>query len=113
MCSSDLEAHANAADALIAALGGYPRVKRRVPRPSPAHGRPTVVVPLLQAAKLALHDAMLEQGVGNSALARRLGVQEGEVRRMLDLDHQTKIGSIEKALAALGRRVVAEVQLAA
>ena len=75
--------------------------------------RPVVVVPMLQAAKLALYRAMREQGLNNVTLARQLGLLEGEVRRMLDLDHQTRIGTLEAALGHLGKRIAIEVRLAA
>jgi antitoxin HicB len=107
------EAHALAQDALLAALGGLAKLKRAIPEPSKAHGHAIVVVPMLQSAKLALYQAMREQGLNNVTLARRLGKQENEVRRMLDLDHETKIGSLENALRHLGKRIASEVRLVA
>ena len=68
---------------------------------------------MLQAAKLALYLAMRERGLSNVALAKDLGLLEGEVRRMLDLDHQTRIGTVEAALGHLGKRLACEVRLAA
>ncbi|HEX5079234.1 MAG TPA: hypothetical protein VFV80_08795 [Geminicoccaceae bacterium] len=38
-------------------------------------------------------------------LARRLGLQENAVRRLLDLDHRSHIDQVDRALAALGRRL--------
>ncbi len=107
------EAHALAIDALLAALGGLAKLKRDLPSPSKARGRPVVVVPMLQSAKLALNQAMRESGLNNVTLARKLGKLETEVRRMLDLDHQTKIGAIESALWQLGKQMASEVRLAA
>jgi antitoxin HicB len=107
------EAHALAPDALLAALGGLAKVKRDLPPPSKAKGRPVVIVPALQSAKLALYLAMREQGLNNVTLARKLGKQENEVRRMLDLDHETKIGSLENALWLLGKQMASEVREAA
>jgi len=107
------EAHALAPDVLLAALGGLGKLKRVIPEPSAAEGRPTVIVPMLQAAKFALYQAMREQGLNNVTLARKLGKQENEVRRMLDLDHETKIGSLENALWLLGKKIASEVRLAA
>ena len=48
---------------------------------------------------------MHEQGVGNTALAERLGLSEGAVRRLIDLDHRSHIGQVETALRALGQRL--------
>jgi antitoxin HicB len=46
-------------------------------------------------------------------LARKLGKHEGEVRRMLDLDHETKIGALENALWHLGKQLTSTVRQAA
>jgi len=92
------EAHALATDVLLAALGGLAKLKRDLPEAS-TDGRFFVVVPVLQSAKLALYQAMREHGLNKVTLAHKLGKQEGEVRRMLDLDHQTRIGSLENALS--------------
>lgn len=109
---TEAEAHALAPDALIAALGGIAKLRRALPEPSEG-GAFFVIVPMMQAAKLALYQAMREQGLNNVTFARKLGVQESEVRRMLDLDHQTKISALEKALWQLGKQVASEVRAAA
>jgi antitoxin HicB len=110
---TEAEAHALATDALVAALGGLVKVKRDIPEPSPADAGPVVVVPMLRSAKLALYQAVREDGLNNVSLARKLGLVEGEVRRMLDLDHQTRIGTLEKALWQLGKQMASEVRSAA
>jgi antitoxin HicB len=61
------------------------------------------------APKLALFNAMERSGMNNSELARRLGVTELIVRRMLSLKHETKAGKIEAALRALGKQAVVHV----
>ena len=73
-----------------------------IPPPSPAKGRVVVVPCALVAAKIALHLAMIEAGINNVTLGRRLGVGEPEIRRMRDLGHNTKIDRLEAALASLG-----------
>ena len=108
----EAEALAQAPDCLIAALGGYVAARRAIPLPSPARGRRTVALPALTAAKIALHVAMRAEGIGNSALAARLGLSEGAVRRLVDLDHRSHIGQIETALHALGRRMTVVTQAA-
>jgi antitoxin HicB len=96
-------------DALVAALGGY--IEKDLPLPVPTapavHGQ-TIALEPLHAAKLALHAAKRAHGLSNSALARQLGVAENTVRRMLDLDQGTQIGTIQAALQKLGRRLVIE-----
>lgn len=106
------DALAEAEDCLIAALGGYVEARRKIPGPSPARGRPLVSLPALVAAKIALYCAMREQGIGNAALARKLGTVEGSIRRLLDLDHRSHIGQVEAALRALGQRLVVAAQAA-
>jgi len=101
-----------ARDCLIAAIGGYVGERRPIPNPSPAHGRALVALPALIAAKVALYDAMRAQGVGNTALAARLGLSEGAVRRLINLDHRSHIGQIEAALHALGQRLTVATQAA-
>jgi antitoxin HicB len=99
----------NALDCLITALGGYVRLGRAIPEPSPARGRPAVILPPLVAAKLALYEAMRAQAITRTELARRLGLQENAVRRLLDLDHRSHIDQVDRALAALGRRLEVRV----
>lgn len=62
---------------------------------------------------MALYVTMREQGVNNSELARRLGVRETVVRRMLDPDHHTKSEKLQTALEVLGKRVVVAIEDAA
>ena len=110
--ATESEAVTQAEDCLIAALGGYVKDRRAIPRPSPAAGRVLVPLPALAAAKIALYQAMRAQDVGNTALARRLGLTEGAVRRLVDLDHRSHIGQIETALKALGRRLTVATRAA-
>jgi antitoxin HicB len=107
------DATAMALDALVTALGIYLRKRAALPRPSPARGRPVVVVPPLVAAKLALYGAMREQGITNVELARRLGVTENAVRALLKLSRQSHIGHVERALGLLGLQLEVRVSRAA
>lgn len=107
------EALAEAPDALIAALGGYMEAKQAIPHPSHiTRNQVRVVLPILVTAKLALYEAMRSGNVTNVELGRRLGLSEGAVRRLLDLDHRSHVGPIETALAALGHRLVVAVHAA-
>jgi antitoxin HicB len=111
--ATEAEAHELAADALVSALGGLEKLRRDIPEPSKPRHRDVVVVPVLLSAKLALYQAMREHGLNNVTLSKKLGKAENEVRRMLDLDHQTKIGALESALQQLGKQITTEVKLAA
>jgi antitoxin HicB len=92
------------------------RLSRReeIPTPSSAkRGERLVPVPLSLAPKLALYLAMRDQQVNNSDLARRLGIHERVIRRMLDPEHATKAEKIQAALAVLGKQMTVEVRDAA
>lgn len=71
--------------------------------------RPAGRLPPLVAAKLALYEAMRAQRITRTELARRLGLQENAVRRLLDLDHRSHIDQVDRALAALGKRLEVRV----
>ena len=109
--NTEHEALAEAADCLIAALGGYVNDGRRIPKSSAGAG-PVVELPALIAAKLALYEAMCEQDIDVGELAERLGTVATTVRRLLDLDHRSHIDQVETALEVLGKRLVLEVYAA-
>jgi antitoxin HicB len=95
-----------AADALEEAIAGRIRRGDSIPEPSKAGAnQPVVLVPALTAAKAALYLALREAGISKSELAERLGCDEKEVRRLLDPKHLSKLPRIQKALAALGKRI--------
>jgi len=102
-----------AEDCVTGALRGYIKRGWSIPSPSPARGRPTVTLPPLVAAKLALYEAMREQSVDHEDLAARLGMAEPTVRRLLDLDHRSHIDQVEAALRCLGKRLEITVRDAA
>ncbi len=99
------EALIEAADCLEEAIAGYIERREHIPPPSPARGTPVVSPGAVISAKAALYAAMRDQSISNSSFARTLGCAEGEIRRMLDPRHATKIGRLETALAALGKRL--------
>mgnify|MGYP001572259313 len=57
-------------------------------------------------AKAALYVAMHEAGISKTQLAKRLGVDEKEVRRLLDPHYGSKLPRIAQAISVLGRRLV-------
>lgn len=108
------EAMEEAIDALGSDLSIRLSRHENIPSPSALRrGQRLVPVPLWLAPKLALYLAMREQGVSNSELARRLGVHERVVRRMIDPEHATKAEKIQAALAVLGKQMTVEVRDAA
>ena len=100
-----------AADCLEEAIAGRIRRGDVIPAPSkPRRGQRLVPVPAPMAAKAALYLAMREAGISNLELARRLGCDEKEVRRMLDPRHATKLPRIQAALETLGKRLVLSME---
>lgn len=98
---------AEAADCLEEAVASRLKRNADIPVPSaPLDGEHLVAVPLSMSLKAALYQAMKEEGISKSELARRMGSDEKDIRRMLDPRHPTKAPAIERALALLGRRVI-------
>src|ERR1035437_4174596 len=110
----DREATEEAMDALGSDLSIRLSSREEIPTPSaPKRGQRLVPVPLWLAPKLALYLAMRDQRVSNSELARRLGLHERVIRRMLDPEHATKAEKNQAALAVLGKQMTVEVRDAA
>jgi antitoxin HicB len=108
------EAMVEAMDALGSDLSIRLSRREEIPAASaPKRNQCMVPVPLWLAPKLALYLAMREQHVNNSELARRLGVHERVIRRMLDPEHATKTEKIQAALAVMGKQMTLEVRDAA
>jgi antitoxin HicB len=104
------DARAMAEEALGLALLSYP--ERGLPLPKPRASRkgllPVAVAPDV-AAKLAVLESFVTAGITKSELARRIGKDEKEVRRILDPRHATKLPALTAALRALGKRLVVGV----
>ncbi|MBI3393440.1 MAG: type II toxin-antitoxin system HicB family antitoxin [Nitrospirae bacterium] len=82
-----------------------------IPSPSVSkRGERLVPVPVQTALKAALYLEMRSAGISRVGLARRLGMDEKEARRMLDPRHPSKADRLERALAVLGRH--AEIRVA-
>ncbi|WP_372088691.1 type II toxin-antitoxin system HicB family antitoxin (plasmid) [Tistrella mobilis] len=97
------EALRNVADALVAGIEVWIGRGEPIPMPSaPRPGQVMVDLPPLVAAKLALYDAMRAQDISKSELARRIGVDESLVRRLLDLRHRSRLDQLERALGVVG-----------
>ena len=96
---TDAEARANAVDCVIAALEGYMKAGKPLPRQGAAHSGPDrAVLPSLVTAKLAVYQVMRERGWSKLKLAKQLGMPENSVRRLLDLRHSSHMWIIDEAL---------------
>ena len=103
-----------AADCLEEAIAGRIADAREIPEASrPRRGERMIPVPAQTAAKAALYLAMKEAHLTNVQLARKLGCDEKEVRRMLDPRHATRLRRIKEALDTFGKRLVVGVEEAA
>lgn len=105
----EAEALVWALDALETMLEAYMDDKQRIPYPSPANGRPVVVLPVVIAGKVILHNTLLEAGKRKADLARLLNLSPTVVDRLLSLRHKSRIEQIETALALFGKKLVVDV----
>ena len=106
----EADARAMAEEALGLALLSYLERDKPLPKPR-AKGRELVEIAVAPdvAAKLAVLEAFVASGLSKSELARRIGKDEKEVRRILDPRHPTKLPALTAALRALGKRLVVGV----
>ena len=104
------DARAMAEEALGLVLLSYLQSGKPLPK-ARAKGRGLVEVAVAPdvAAKLAVMESFTAAGISKSELARRLGKDEKEVRRILDPKHPTKLPALTAALRALGKRLVVGV----
>lgn len=93
------EAFGNAQDCLVAALEGYVKAGKPIPRP-PFKGE-RIALPSLVTAKLAVYVNMQKQRWSRTRLANALGMPENSVRRLLDLRHSSQMWVIDEALAKM------------
>lgn len=108
------EAFDMATDCLEEAIAGRIAHGEDLRPPSkPQRGEAMIVCPSQTATKAALYLAMRQAEVSKADLARRLEVNEKEVRRMLDPKHATRQASMDAAIRACGYVVEARMTLPA
>lgn len=101
------DALTEAADAMDEVFAAYMQGGLSFPAPTKAkRGEHLVSPPAETVAKAALYVAMHEAGVTKVQLAKKLGVDEKEVRRLLDPHYGSKLPRIAQAINALGHRLV-------
>jgi len=112
-CSKE-ECLRNALDALETAFIALMSDRSEIPEPSRIkRGMDFVTLPALAEAKVSLYRQMLAVGMRKAELARRLGWHKPQVDRLLDLRHDSRLDQIERAFAALGKRVRIAIEDAA
>ena len=109
--ADETEALAEAADCLAEAVAARIADGEDLPAPSPLRrGMHAVPLPPVLAYKAALYSAMRRDAISNSELARRLKVDEKDVRRLLDPRYRgSKVERLHAALAGCG--VAAQITL--
>ena len=97
----------DAADAMDEVFATYMKQGLEFPAPSKIkRGERMVAPPAETVAKAALFTAMREAGISKVQLAQQLGVDEKEVRRLLDPHYGSKLPRIAEAIGLLGKRLV-------
>ncbi|KKX24348.1 type II toxin-antitoxin system HicB family antitoxin [Rhizobium sp. LC145] len=104
------DARAMAEDALGVALLTYLEMGRALPEPI-AEGYMIAPAPEI-AMKIAVIETFRASGLSRTELARRIGKDEKEARRLLDPDTATKLPLMNSALAAMGQRLVIGLEAA-
>ncbi|MGA3188868.1 MAG: type II toxin-antitoxin system HicB family antitoxin [Bryobacteraceae bacterium] len=104
----------NALDALETAFIALMSDRSPIPEPSRIkRGMDSVTLPALAEAKISLYREMLAADMRKAELARRLGWHKPQVDRLLDLRHDSPLDQMERAFAALGKRVRIAIESAA
>lgn len=95
------DAKLQAVDAIETAMMARMTDREVIPEPQ-ATGRYYVELRPAVSAKVALWNAMLKQGLGKAALARKLKWHMPQVDRALDVRHESTLSSLVEALAVTG-----------
>ena len=102
-----------AADAMDEVFAAYMLEDIDFPTPSKTRRREYSVAPPVETmAKAALYMAMSEAGITKVQLAKQMGIDEKEVRRLLDPHYGSKLPRIAQAIRLLGKRLVIGLEAA-
>ncbi len=100
------EALEMAADALLTAMAFYFEDGRQVPAPSkPLKGERLVALPVSVWAKVLLLNEFVDQKVSAAEISRKIGMTPQNFNRVMDINHATKIDTINQALGAFGKHL--------
>jgi antitoxin HicB len=104
------EARVGAVDCVVAALEGYMKAGKPLPREGAGHSGPDrAVLPSLVTAKLAVYETMRARGWSKVRLAKELGMSENSVRRLLDLRHSSHMWVIDAALTKMNAELAIDL----
>ncbi|WP_286035741.1 type II toxin-antitoxin system HicB family antitoxin [Succinatimonas hippei] len=100
--SSLKDAKEKAIDALITSIEFYMDANKPFPLPSePKNNEVLICLPISIVTKILLLNAMAEKHIRAIDLAKKMGIRPQEVNRILNLKHNTKIDTIERAFNSL------------
>jgi antitoxin HicB len=108
----DLEdAQEMARDLLITVLSDLMKRNEPIPEPMARRGRfrKQVTLPLLESLKVRLYEEWRESSLKKSELARRLGVPQSNLMRIVDLRHKGRLDAVERGFEAVGKQIRLEV----
>ena len=102
-----------AVDAIETTLSIYVDQREVIPLASPAQpGEEVIHLPAVTVAKIFLWNEMMARDMRKADLCRFLGLAQTQGDRLVDFLHTSKMEAIEKALAALGKRLEVVVHAA-
>ncbi|OVZ93075.1 hypothetical protein CBW54_03075 [Yersinia kristensenii] len=105
------EALLEAVDGIVTALSIEIDERRPIPAATaPEAGEYVIALPVLVALKAALHNAMIETGTRKADLARKLGQKAPQIDRLLDVEHSSKVETVELALHQLNKTVNVNIE---
>jgi antitoxin HicB len=100
-----------ASDALEEAIIGRINTDEDIPVASAIRkGQYAIPVPSQTAFKAALYEEIKRQGLNKVTIAAELGVDEKEVRRLLNPHHASKLPRIAEILERVGKRIVVGIE---
>ncbi|MEC9839845.1 type II toxin-antitoxin system HicB family antitoxin [Escherichia coli] len=89
---------------LINIFKGYFSKGKKIPIPS-TKGEVFIELPISINAKILLLNEFIEQGISKTTLAKMIMVSPQGLSRLLNLNHPTKIDTIQRALKVMGKNL--------
>ena len=104
------EALSAAIDCLEEAIANRIALKMDIPVPSASTGHFVVPVTPRAAFAAAVYMGMKEHHLTRVQVAAQVGVDEKQIRRLLDPYHNSRLKATESVLSAVGKRVVVSIE---
>jgi len=87
--------------------------RQAIPQASPEEpGEQVIHLPAVTVAKIVLWNEMIARDMRKADLCRLLGLAQTQGDRLVDFLHTSQMEAIEKALAAMGKRLAVSVEAA-